>query len=159
MWIYVGGPPKSYIFYFFSQNNETNWWRGRQLEVLPCGQLFCFGTDRLWSFLSHHVVAGQVHLICTVQDHDQGAKKWKSSIWQAVKKKPTTKKPQKNKLVILSKGSMVRRNLHHKISHNIENYLRRENVSFFCVNCQFDRMRFSTSVYAKSCPFHDYYFF
>lgn len=70
-------------------------------------------------------------------------------------------KNNKNKLVILSKGSMVRRNLHHKISHKIENYLQWENVSLsevlLCVNCQFDRMCGLTSVYAK-CPFHDFFF-
>lgn len=110
------------------------------------------------------VAAGQVHLICTVQDHDRGAKKNKNGrvlfgkLW---------KKEQTNSFILsIVRGSMVRWNLHHKISHNIENYLQWGKKKkkkclflecwFHCVNCQFDRMRFffSTSVYAKSCPFH-----
>lgn len=67
------------------------------------------------------------------------------------------------------RGSMVRRNLHHKISHNIEKLLAmRKNVCFFF---SFSRASISlgelsvwtnaflTSVYAKTCPFHGLFVF
>lgn len=61
-------------------------------------------------------MAGHVHLICTVQDHDWGAKYFYLAGCEifTVKEKP---------FFSLVRGSMVRGNLHHKMSHNIENYL------------------------------------
>lgn len=58
-------------------------------------------------------MAGHVHLICTVQDHDWGAKYFYLA---GCEEKKTLK-------FSLVRGSMVRGSLHHKISHNIENYL------------------------------------
>lgn len=76
---------------------------------------------------------------------------------------------RKTNFVILSivRGSIVRRNLHHKISHNIENYLQWEKKIFFSSFswelislCELSvwRMTYLTSVYAKSCPFHGFVF-
>lgn len=129
MWIYVGSCcflfPQAIFFHRIRKETDA----GNKLNP-PCGQFFCSRTDRLQLFVSHRVVAGQVHLICTVQDDDWGAKRGRvlfGKLWIFHCERKT------NKLVISSivRGSMVRRNLHHKISHNIENYLQWEKGFFF----------------------------
>lgn len=132
----------------------------------PCGHFVCFWADflKLCVTACHSVVAGQVHVICTVQDQeDSGANTEESYLAGCKCLTLKERKNKTNKLVILSivRGSMVRRNLHHKISHNIENYLQWEKTLFFCcffflfhecwfhcVNCV-SLYVFLTSVYAK----------
>lgn len=60
----------SLSFFFHKIRKETD---GCNNWNPPCSQFFCFWTELL--FLSLHVMAGQVHLICTVQDHDCGARR------------------------------------------------------------------------------------
>ena len=92
----------------------------------------CFGVITLWQVKCIWYV--QYRIMTVVREG-------KSSIWQAVN---ISLWKQNNHLSIV-RGSMVRGNLHHKISHNIENYLQWEKKKkvflflecwFHGVNCQ-----------------------
>lgn len=90
-----------------------------------------------------------------------GVQKGKSSIWQAVNSSLWKKKTN---LLFLSivRGSMAWGNLHHKNSHNIENYLQWEKKYFFfffflSVGSTVWIVSLNESVYAER-PFLDSFF-
>lgn len=126
IWIYVGG--LLFSFFFFLKKRGQKLMADNKVHP-PCGQFLCSSTHQsqcLWV-----VTLWQVKCIWYVQYRIMiGVRKGKSSIWQAVSSSPWKKKTN---LLFLSivRGSMAWGNLHHKNSHNIENYLQWEKKMFF----------------------------
>lgn len=148
----------SLSFFFHKIRKETD---GCNNWNPPCSQFFCFWTELL--FLSLHVMAGQVHLICTVQDHDCGARR--EEFYLAGCEYFTVE--TKNSFVYSERKHGERESS----SQNFTQYrklLAMRKKKFFVFfswvlisRCELSVLMnmFLTSVYAKSCPFHGFLFY
>lgn len=142
IWIYVGGLLFSFLFFSQKERTETDSGQQSTSSLWSVPQLL---NSSITTSLSRHVMAGQVHLICTVQDHDRGAER--EEFYLAGCEYFTVK--EKNKLVIFV-YSERKHGVRESSSQKFTQYrkllaMRKKNVFFFflflecwfhCVNCQ-----------------------